>query len=81
MVALYGTPTVAPGRSDNASVWLVLAGLIWMLNAAEALVPEASAACAEKGDVPTVVGVPEMVPVAAAIVKPGGREPEIRLKS
>jgi len=72
---------VPPGKSDRASVWPLPAGLMSMLKPAEALVPEASATCAVKEDVPGAVGVPVMAPVVPEICKPAGKEPAMRLKS
>jgi hypothetical protein len=80
MVALYGTPTVAPGSVERVSVSelgtivrltvpvMVFAGL-----------PE-SVAVTVKLDTPDAVGVPVM-PQPDPRVNPAGKEPETRLQA
>jgi hypothetical protein len=50
-----------------------------MLRAAEAVCPELllSATVTPKENVPLAVGLPEITPLAAASVKPGGRLPDV----
>ena len=42
------------------------------MNAADPLWPEVSVAVTELGNVPAVVGVPEIRPLAGSIARPGG---------
>jgi hypothetical protein len=44
------------------------------------LLPEASCTCAVNIEVPCVVGVPEITPVAAESVRPAGSVPEMTLQ-
>ena len=56
------------------------AALTGMLKTAVARVPVASCACAVKIEIPTVVGVPEMMPVVGDRERPAGSAPETMLQ-
>ena len=77
---------VTPGEGlavqFNNTEWLDPAGATVMLRFAEAVVagePE-SITFTVKLEVPAVVGVPEIAPVAAVSVRPAGSEPEVILQ-
>jgi hypothetical protein len=47
--------------------------------AAVAIAPTLSLTCTVNANVPLAVGVPEIAPVVAEILRPGGRDPDVML--
>jgi hypothetical protein len=75
-MAEYAVPSAAVGNTtvDTRSDWLTVTERL-----AVAMPLALSATCAKKLVVPAVVGVPEITPVLAANVNPGGKMPELML--
>jgi hypothetical protein len=79
IVASYGMPVVPFGSEVTVSISGVADVPTVMLKEPVALAPTESCACAVKGDVPCVVGTPEMTPVEGDRVSPVGSEPDTML--
>ena len=76
-VVEYVVPTVAPGSDVVVTVGDCGAAATAILNTLVAVLFAASFTCTVNDTVPDVVGVPEITPVDATRLNPGGNEPEL----
>ena len=77
-VRLYGVPTVPPGSVWKSSLAPVGAAVIMMVSSTP-IWPQAFSTRSIKRNVPAVVGVPDISPVAVFRVRPDGNEPDVML--